>query len=389
MVNLAKRVRDISPSLTLAITAKAKKMKREGLDVVSFAAGEPDYDTPANIKQAAIAAIKEGFTKYTPSSGMPELKEAVALKLKNDNALEYPASSISISCGAKHSLYNIFQALCQEGDEVIIPSPYWLSYPEMVKLSGATPVFIKTDEKDTFKLRADDLKKAVTKHTKALILNSPSNPTGTVYGKGELESIADIAVSKKIFVISDEIYENMIYDGLKHISIASLGKDIKEITLVVNGVSKSYSMTGWRIGYVAGDNDIIEAINKIQSHSTSNPTSISQKAALEAISKDQRSVSEMREEFESRRDYIFKRIKKIRGLEAVKPQGAFYLFCNISRLGCDSVSLSNKWLDEIKVAVIPGRPFGSDEHIRFSFATGIDEIKKGMDRIERWVEERR
>ncbi|MBL7069550.1 MAG: pyridoxal phosphate-dependent aminotransferase [Candidatus Omnitrophica bacterium] len=390
MAKLADRVSNVSPSLTLAITAKAKKMKIGGIDVVSFGAGEPDFDTPQHIKTSAINAIKEGFTKYTPASGMPELKTAISGKLKRDNMLEYPSSSILISCGAKHSLYNIFQALCQNGDEVIIPSPYWLSYPEMVRLSGAKPVFLKTEEKDSFKIKKDALKKALSKNTKAIIINSPSNPTGAVYEKNELQEIADIAVSKNIFVISDEIYEHLIYDDKDHVSIAALGGDVKKNTLLVNGVSKSFSMTGWRIGYLAADDgELLEAINKIQSHSTSNPSSISQKAALEAINGDQASVTEMRDEFESRRDYIQERIQKIKGLSAIKPSGAFYLFCNIEKLKLDSVLLANKMLDEIKVAVIPGKPFGSDNHIRLSFASGIDEIKKGMDRIEEWVAAKR
>lgn len=388
MIRLAERVKSISPSLTLAITAKAKKMKRDGADVVSFGAGEPDFDTPQHIKSAAAAAIEGGFTKYTPASGIPELKEAIVAKLKKDNKLTYASSSVCVSCGAKHSLYNIFQAICQEDDEIIIPSPYWLSYPEMVKMAGGTPIFIETDEGGAFKLKIGDLKKAVTKKTKAIILNSPSNPTGAVYTREALEEIADIAVSKKIAIISDEIYERLIYDSVGHLSIAALGDKIKDLTLVVNGVSKSYSMTGWRIGYMAGRGDIIEAINKIQSHSTSNPSSISQKAALEAIQGDQGFVSHMREEFESRRNYIVKRLNGIKGLKAVMPQGAFYVFCNISQTGLDSVRLATTWLDELKVAVIPGKPFGSDRHVRFSFAIGTDEIKKGLDRIEEWAQRR-
>jgi aspartate aminotransferase len=387
-MKLSSRVKSVNPSMTLAITAKAKKMKKEGQDVVSFGAGEPDFDTPDHIKAAAIEAINGGFTKYTPASGMSELKEAIADKLKTDNGLEYSPSSIIISCGAKHSLYNIFQSICEDGDEVIIPSPYWLSYPEMVRLAGAKPVFIKTGEKEGFKIKVEDLKKAVSKKTKAVIINSPSNPTGAIYGKRELQEIADIAVTKKFFVISDEIYEKLIYDNGKHVSIASLNEEIKKLTLLVNGISKSYSMTGWRIGYTAGDQEVVDSINKIQSHSTSNPSSISQKAALEAIKGDQSSVDPMRSEFESRRNYIIKRLNGIKGFKPVNPQGAFYVFCNISETGLDSLALSNKLLDEIKVAVIPGKPFGSDEHIRLSFAIGKDEIKEGADRIERWAGQR-
>lgn len=388
MVKIAKRAEAVNPSLTLAITAKAKRMAKEGIDVVSFAAGEPDFDTPLNIKMAAINAIKEGFTKYTPSSGMQELKDAVSAKLRDENMLVYPSSSISISCGAKHSLYNIFQAVTEEGDEVIIPSPYWLSYPEMVRLSGARPVFVETTQKDNFKLRADALEKAITDRTRAVIINSPSNPTGMLYGENELKEIADIALSRKILVISDEIYEHLIYDRKKHVSIASLGDDIKSRTLIVNGVSKSYSMTGWRIGYVAGDAEVISAINKIQSHSTSNPASISQRAALEAIQGSQESVEKMSLEFETRRDYLCTRVDRIKGLSAIKPSGAFYVFCNIEKTGIDSVTMANRLLDEIKVAVIPGKPFGSDKHIRLSFASNIENLMKGMDRIERWAEEK-
>lgn len=387
-MKLAKRVERVSPSLTLAITAKAKKLRSEGVDIVSFAAGEPDFDTPSHIKGAAMAAIKEGFTKYTPASGMLELKEAVSKKLECENGLVYPPPSISISCGAKHSLYNIFQAICQEGDEVIIPSPYWLSYPEMVKLAGATPVFVQAHEENGFRVNIDDLKKALTKNTKALILNSPSNPTGSIYGDGDLKEIADLAVSKGIAVVSDEIYEKIIYDGQKHTSIASLGNKIKDISIVVNGVSKSYSMTGWRIGYIAAPSDVIVAINKIQSHSTSNPASISQKAALEAITGDQTSVKDMVKEFSIRRDLITGGLSKIKGFKVFKPQGAFYVFCNITGTKIDSLTLTNRLLDEAGVAVIPGRPFGSDSHIRLSFANSSSEIKKGLDRIGKWVKEK-
>lgn len=385
-MKLAKRVMSVSPSLTLAITAKAKAMKKSGVDIVSFSAGEPDFDTPGHIKSAGIEAIKSGFTKYTPASGMVELKEAIVSKLKRDNGLEYNSGNISVSCGAKHSLYNIFQAICQEGDEVIIPSPYWLSYPEMVKLAGAKPVVVKTDESTGFKMSALSLKKAITGRTKAVILNSPSNPTGAAYAKKDLEEIAEVTVPKKICVISDEIYEKLIYDGQGHTSIASLGNEIKDLTIVVNGVSKSYSMTGWRIGYIAGDKEVIGAINKIQSHSTSNPASISQKAALQAINGDQSSISTMKKEFEVRRNYLVESLNNIKGFKAIKPQGAFYVFCSIKKTGVDSVTLSNRLLDEAKVAVIPGKPFGSDEHIRLSFATSKDDIKKGTERIAKWVE---
>lgn len=387
-MKLAKRVRNLKPSLTLAITAKAKKMRSEGVNIVSLAAGEPDFDTAQNIKDAAIEAINSGFTKYTPASGMPELKSAIVDKLKKDNGLEYNTSAISVSCGAKHSLYNIFQAVCQMGDEVIIPTPYWLSYPEMVRLSGAKAIFLKTKERDCFRMKIDELKKSLTKRTKAIIINSPSNPTGAIYDREQLEEIADIAISRKLLIISDEIYEKLIYENGKHISIASLGEGVKRLTLVVNGVSKSYSMTGWRIGYIAGAEEIIEAINTIQSHSTSNPASISQKAALEAIRGDQSQVSVMLKEFETRRNYLMNRIRAIEGISAINPEGAFYIFCNITKIGLGSIQLANKLLDEAKVAVIPGKPFGSDKHIRLSFAIAQTEIEEGINRIEKWVKGR-
>jgi len=372
--------------MTLAITAKAKKMRTEGKNVINFAAGEPDFDTPHNIKSAAISAISEGFTKYTPASGMPQLKDAICDKLKKDNALSYKPSQIIVSCGAKHSLYNIFQALCDKGDEVIVPSPYWVSYPEMVKLSGAKPVVVKTDEKSGFKLTEKDLKKAATKRTKAIIINSPSNPTGSAYSIEDLSMVAKWAISKNIFVISDEIYENLIYDGLKHISIASLGNEIFKLAIVVNGVSKSYSMTGWRIGYLAGDEKIVGAINKLQSHSTSNPASISQKAALEALTGGNEFVRKIAEEFEKRRDLILGGIGRINKLSCFKPQGAFYLFCDISKTKMDSISFANKLLEETRVAVIPGIAFGWDTHVRMSFACKAEDIKEGINRISKWLE---
>ncbi len=385
-MRIAKRVQDVAPSLTLAITARAKEMKKQGRSIVNFAAGEPDFDTPANVKKAAVSAIEAGFTKYTPASGMKELKDAICSKLKSDNGLSYKPSQVIVSCGAKHVLYNIFQVLCEPGDEVVIPSPYWVSYPEMVKLSGAKPVIVKTSAKDGFRLTEAQLKKAISKKTKAIILNSPSNPTGSVYCIEHLSMVAKIAAEKNIFVISDEIYEKLLYDNLKHISIASLGKKIFDLTLVVNGVSKSHSMTGWRIGYVAGDEKIISSINKLQSHSTSNPASISQKAALEALTGKQDYVSEARGEFEARRDYIVARIKEIKGLDCFKPQGAFYVFCDISKTKMDSMNFAKKLLEEEGVAVIPGVAFGWDNYVRMSFATSMDEIKEGMTRITRWLE---
>lgn len=387
-MKIARRMREIKESPTLAITAKAKEMKQGGEDVVSFGAGEPDFDTPSHIKTAAIKAIESGFTKYTASSGIPELKKAICEKLLQENGLEYEPSQIIVSCGAKHSLYNIFQVICDEGDEVIIPSPYWVSYPEMVRLAGGVPVFLKTEQSDEFKVKPGDLKKAITKRTVAFILNSPSNPTGSVYAKADLENIAQILIDRKIAVISDEIYEKLIYDGEKHISFASLGKDAYDLTFVVNGVSKSYSMTGWRIGYLAAPNkELALSVGRLQDHSTSNPTSPAQSAALEALKADQTCVDEMVEEFRKRRDFMVGKINELKGISCVKPKGAFYVFCDISKTKMDSLNFASRLLEEAKVAVIPGEPFGWNTHIRLSFATGIEEIKKGLERIDNWIKD--
>jgi aspartate aminotransferase len=388
MVGLSRNITKISSSVTLDITAKAKKMSQEGVDVVSFGAGEPDFDTPAHIKQAAVKAIEEGFTKYTPSSGMLELREAIAKKFHHENGLVYKPSQIVVSCGAKHSLFNIFQAVLNESDEAIIPSPYWVSYPEMVKAQGGIPVYLETSSENQFKVTESQLKSKITKRTKVFILNSPSNPTGCVYDVGELNFIARLATKFNFYVVSDEIYEKLIYDGKRHVSIASLGEGIYGRTIVVNGVSKSYSMTGWRIGYAAGPSDVMEAISNLQSHATSNPTSISQRAALEALSGDQSCVEAMRGEFETRRNHIVDGIRRIEGLSCVKPEGAFYVFCDISGLGMGSVELANRLLNEVHVAVVPGAGFGADKFIRLSFATSLGEIKRGLDRIETWVKKR-
>ncbi|MCD5390466.1 pyridoxal phosphate-dependent aminotransferase [candidate division NPL-UPA2 bacterium] len=391
-MSLSKRVTLISPSATLAITAKAKAMKAEGVDVIGFAAGEPDFDTPEHIKEEAKRAMDKGFTKYTPASGIQQLKEAICKKFNEDNGLDYAPSQIIVSCGAKHSLYNAIQVICEEGDGVILPSPYWVSYPEQIKLSGASPVIVKTEEENGFKLTAELLSKSITKRTKLLILNSPSNPTGAVYPREELEAIAEVAVEKKIYVISDEIYEKIIYDEARHTSIASLNLRIKELTIVVNGVSKAYSMTGWRIGYAAAPDDIIEAMSRLQSHSTSNPDSIAQRAALRAISAGQEPVKEMVTEFRKRRDYMVERLNSIRGFSCLKPQGAFYVFPNVSAvLGksfnghriSDSSSLAELLLTEAKVAVVPGSAFGRDGYLRLSYATSLENIIKGLDNIEK------
>lgn len=382
---IAERLAKINPSSTLAITAKANRMKAEGKDVVSFAAGEPDFDTPEPIKSAAISAINSGFTKYTPTTGTQELKAAIADKFKRDNNLVYAPNQIIVSCGAKHSIFNTLFVLVEEGDEVIIPSPYWVSYPEMVNLCQATPKFIKTSPANDFKMTAKDLEKYISPKTKVLILNSPSNPTGCVYNEDELRAIADICVRNKIFVISDEIYEKIIYDNIKTVSIASFNKDIYELTITVNGLSKSHSMTGWRIGYIGAPADISAAISKFQDHSTSNPVSISQKAAVAALAMPDTASQAMTQEFQRRRDYIVKRISGMKKISCVIPRGAFYVFCDISKTGLDSMALANRLLDEQMMAVIPGSAFGNDECVRLSFATGLKQIEKGMDRLELWL----
>lgn len=391
---LAKRVISINPSPTLAITAKANKMRAEGINVIGFGAGEPDFDTPDNIKEAAKQALDKGFTKYTPTSGIKELKEAICRKFKNDNGLDYTPEEILVSCGAKHSIFNIVMALCNEGDEVIIPAPYWVSYPEMVSIAQGKAVILKNTPESNFKVTAEQLKKAITPKTKILIMNSPSNPTGMVYGKDELLSIAEVIVEKGIYCISDEIYENIIYENNRHFSIAALTPKVKPLTITVNGVSKSYSMTGWRIGYMAGPKEIIKAMSNLQDHSTSNPASISQKAAVEALSGPQQDLSKMLKAFTERREYIVKRLSSIPLISCLKPQGAFYVFPDVSKLlkkefrgkkiG-DSITLTDILLTEAKVAVVPGAVFGDDNFIRLSYATSMENITEGLNRIEEFV----
>jgi len=382
---ISKRIACITPSVTLAITARAKALKNKGVDVVNFAAGEPDFDTPDYVKEAAIEAIRGGATKYTPASGTLELKEAICKKLSRDNRLDYTPNQIVVSCGAKHALYNLFQVLCNKGDEVIIPSPYWVSYPEMVKLSGATPVFIPTDDEEAFILDPQELRHHITKRTKAILINSPSNPTGAVYQKEVLEKIALIAAEHNLSIVSDEIYEKLIYDNLSHVSIASLSKKLYELTYVINGVSKSHAMTGWRIGYLAGRSDVIKGVGTLQSHSTSNPTSVSQAASLAALSSDDTVLRAMAREFEKRRDIMVSKLAEVKGLKCHRPQGAIYCFVNIAETKLDSVTFSNRLLDEQHVATIPGEPFGRKDYVRFSFATGAEEIEKGIQRVKIWV----
>jgi aspartate aminotransferase len=384
-MQFAKRILSVNPSLTLGINSRANKLRSEGKDITSFAAGEPDVDTPDFVKQAAIKAINDGFTKYTPTSGVVSLKQAISAKFKRDNQLDYLPNQITVTCGAKHAIYNIIQVLVDKGEEVLIPIPFWVSYPEMVSLSQGKSKFIKTKASDNFKINPDVLKAKIGKKTKLLILNSPSNPSGTVYTREELQVIADICVEKKIYVISDEIYEKIIFDGLKHYSIASFNKEIYDLTITVNGVSKSSSMTGWRIGYLAGPLSIVEAINKLQDHSTSNPCSISQMAALAALNAPEDFVANMCAEFAKRRDYIAERLKKMPKIKPVIPQGAFYIYVNISKLRISAMEVANRLLDEAGIAVIPGEGFGTPDYIRISFATSMELIKKGMDKLELWL----
>jgi aspartate aminotransferase len=366
-------------------------MQSQGIHVISFGAGEPDFDTPENIKQAAKKAIDEGFTKYTPVGGIDELKDAIIHKFQRDSGLNYKRSEIIVSCGGKHSFYNLAQAIFDQGDEVIIPAPYWVSYPPMVALGNATPVIVETTEKNEFKITLEDLKKEITLKTKALVLNSPSNPTGSAYTKKELEKIAEIAISHNFFVISDEIYEKIVYDGFKFTSIASLGEEVKKRTIIVHGVAKTYAMTGWRIGYAAGPEEIISAMNNIQSQSTSNPTSISQKASIEALIGSQEEVAKMVAAFSQRRNYIVDRLNKIPGVSCFNPAGAFYAFPNFSsyfgksfqgKKISNSTNLADFFLDVARVAVVPGIEFGADPFERLSYATSMEDIREGLDRIE-------
>src|SRR3989454_4633926 len=381
-MEISERAAQLTPSLTLSIDSKAKAMKAEGIDVCGFGAGEPDFDTPEHIKKAAIEALEAGFTKYTPSAGIPELRQAVSEKLAADNGLNYRAAQIIVSNGAKHACYNAILATCQPGDEVIIPAPYWVSYPDMVRLAGADPVIMPTSERNSWKFRASDFENAMTPRTKMLILNSPGNPTGSVYTREELQALVEVAAEEDIYILSDEIYEKLIYDDAEHVSIGSLSKEAYDLTVTVNGFSKSYAMTGWRLGYLAAPEAVAKAVDSIQSHTTSNPSSFSQNGALTALKGDQQSLADMREEFDMRRNYMFDRISKIPNITAVKPQGAFYVLVNISQLGLTSQNFADRLLSKANVAVIPGAAFGDDRTVRLSYATSIDVIKKGLDRFQ-------
>ena len=372
----------MTPSLTLAIDSKLKQMKAEGQDVVGFGAGEPDFDTPQHIKDACIKAINDGFTKYTPAAGIPELRQAAADKFKRDNGLDYKPSQIIVSCGGKHSCFNVFLATCQEGDEVVIPAPYWLSYPEMVKLAGATPVIIQTTDKSEFKITPEQLRAAITPRTRVFVLNSPSNPTGSIYTRDEIKALGDICVEKGVLIMSDEIYEKLVYDGAEHVSVASFSKAHYEHTIIVHGFAKAYSMTGWRLGMLAAPEPIAKAIDAIQGHSTSNPTSFVQKGGVAALNGPQDHLKGWLAEFAKRRSYAHQRLNSIPGISCVNAKGAFYLFPNISKLGLKSTEFCAKLLEQVKVAAVPSVAFGADDYLRISYATSMSTIEKGLDRLE-------
>ena len=392
---VSKKAQAIAPSPTLAIDTKFKQMKAEGIDVVGFGAGEPDFNTPEHICQAAVKAISDGKTRYTPAAGTLEMRKAVCKKFLNENGLEYDPAQIVVSNGAKHSLVNIFMVICNPGDEVIIPAPYWVSYPEMVKLADGVPVTIHTKEENGFKATVADFEAAITPKTRAIILNSPSNPTGMVYTEEELRAIADMAVRHNIYVVSDEIYEHLIYNG-KHVSIASFGEKIKDLTIIVNGVSKTYAMTGWRIGFTASNSEIAKAMSSIQSHATSNPNSIAQEAAIAALEGGLECVEIMKKEFVKRKEYMVDRINKIDGVSCLNPDGAFYIMMNIKDIigktlygvSIDSADVfADLFLEKAKVAVVPGTGFEAPEYVRWSYATSMDNCKAGLDRLEAFLKE--
>ena len=382
---ISRRAASLSPSLTLIIDSKAKQMKADGLDVVGFGAGEPDFDTPQHIKDAAIKALNEGFTKYTPASGIPELRQAIADKFQRENGLSYKPSQIIVSCGGKHSCYNVIMATCEEGDEVIIPAPYWLSYPEMVKLAGATPVILPTSDKTEFKVTPAQLRAAITPRTRLFVLNTPSNPTGSVYTPEEIKALGDLCVEKGVLIMSDEIYEHLLYDGAVHKSVASFSPAHYDHTIIVHGFAKAWSMTGWRLGFLAAPEPIAKAIDAIQSHSTSNPTSFAQKGAVAALNGSQEHLKSWLVEYARRRTYAWKKLNSIPGITCVNSKGAFYLFPNISKLGLNSTDFCARLLEQEKVAAVPGLAFGADEYLRISYATSMANIEKGVDRMENFV----
>ena len=381
---ISRRAAAMSPSLTLAIDSKAKQMKAEGLDVVGFGAGEPDFDTPQHIKDAAVKALAAGFTKYTPAAGIPELRQAIADKHKRENGLTYKPSQIIVSCGGKHSCFNVILATCEEGDEVIIPSPYWLSYPEMVKLASARPVIVETTDRTEFKLTPEALRQAISPRARLLVLNSPSNPTGSVYSPDELKALADICLERGVLIMSDEIYEHLLYDGAVHKSVASFSPAHLQQTIIVHGFAKAWSMTGWRLGWCAAPEPIAKAIDAVQSHSTSNPTSFAQKGAVAALTGPQDHLKGWVTEFDKRRTFAWQRLNAIPGISCVKPRGAFYLFPNISGTRLKSSDFCARLLEAEKVAAVPGIAFGADDYLRLSYATSMANLEKGLERIERF-----
>jgi aspartate aminotransferase len=384
-MELALRIREIQPSVTLAISAKAKAMQNEGKDVCSFSAGEPDFDTPEHIKAAAIEALMSGKTKYGPAAGEPRLRDAIARKLQQDNGLNYDPTNVLVTNGGKHSLYNLMMVLLNPGDEVIIPAPFWLSYPEMVRLADGVPVIIPTDATTGYKITPDALKAAITPKTKLFVLNSPSNPSGVVYTPAELQALAEVIVENQIWVVSDEIYEKIVYEGVKQISIASLGDEIFQRTIISNGFAKAYSMTGWRIGYLAAPLELIKAASTLQGHSTSNVCTFAQYGAIAALEGSQDCVETMRQAFAQRRQVILDRLTQIPGVTCAKPDGAFYVFVNISSTNLVSLDFCKQLLAEELMAVIPGEPFGDNQHIRLSYATDLETISTGMDRLDRFM----
>ncbi|KMY54587.1 aspartate aminotransferase [Bacillus sp. FJAT-27231] len=389
-VQLAQRVKALTPSTTLAITAKAKEMKAQGIDVIGLGAGEPDFNTPEHIIEAAYESLKKGQTKYTPSGGLPELKDAIIGKFEKDQGLTYKRSEIIVTVGAKHALYTLFQVILDEGDEVIIPTPYWVSYPEQVKLADGTPVYVEGKEENHFKITPEQLESVITPKTKAVIINSPSNPTGMLYSKEELEALGEVALKHNIWIISDEIYEKLVYGENKHVSIAEISPALKEQTIIINGVSKSHSMTGWRIGYAAGNEQVIKAMTDLASHSTSNPTAVSQYGTIAAYEGTQEPVEEMKKAFEERLNIIHSKLNEIPGVSCLKPQGAFYLFPNVKEAAAltgfsDVDGFVKALLEDAKVAVIPGSGFGSPDNIRLSYATSLDLLEAAVARIAEYV----
>jgi aspartate aminotransferase len=383
-MDLSSHAVQLTPSLTLAIDSKAKAMRAEGIDVCGFGAGEPDFDTPEHIKEAAIKALQEGFTKYTPSAGLPELRTAISEKYAADNNIDYKPGQVVVSNGAKQSCYNAILACCEPGDEVIIPAPYWLSYPDMVRLVGAEPVIVQTKASNSYKMTAEEFENAMTPRTKMVIINSPGNPTGSVYTREELEALVEVALTEDIFILSDEIYEKLIYDDASHVSVASLSKEAYDLTITVNGFSKAYAMTGWRLGYLGAPEGIAKVIDSLQSHSTSGPNSFAQKGAIAALKGSQQCVADMRDEFNVRREYMYERLAAIPNLSTVKPLGAFYMLADISKFGLSSTNFADRLLSKAEVAVVPGIAFGDDKTVRLSYATDLETIKTGLDRIEQF-----